>query len=289
MSRKTSRKLTRQTSMAQFTKGLSYGQVENMRSLFALCDKDGDGEISLSELGDIMGQLGVNHTPAEITAMFTQLDVDGSQTISFNEFLGGLRWMQKSRKLSRQSSMRNFVSNVSEEDIANMTALFQDLDVDGDGELSKKELYQVFNELGMKHSKEEFLELFRSLDQNGDGKIGLEEFIGGFRWMSKGVNISAAAAEEEEESEDDDLEKQLQSLAEQNTILQRYLSGVVGRVLAVAESKYKGQEYEDTQSILKALDLDTLFEMEHFIGLITTPKQKDHHAKMSRRLQKLKL
>lgn len=37
----------------------------------------------------------------------------------------------------------------------------------------------------MNHTREEANELFNSLDQNRDGRIGLDEFVAGFRWLSK--------------------------------------------------------------------------------------------------------
>lgn len=56
---------------------------------------------------------------------------------------------------------------------------------------------------------------------------------------------------------------------------------------------------QDVKDILQALDLETLIEMEHFIGCdfhdlphhihsrqITTEKQRDHHLRMQRRLNK---
>lgn len=61
------------------------------------------------ELGEIMKSLGVANSPKELKTMFENLDVgtgvvfcfpflnipDKSQTINFNEFLGGLRWIQR--------------------------------------------------------------------------------------------------------------------------------------------------------------------------------------------------
>jgi len=44
-----------------------------------------------------------------------------------------------------------------------------------------------------------------------------------------------------------------------------------------------------TSAVLKTFEMDTLTEMEVFIGTLTTEKQRDHAVKMSRRLNKLNL
>lgn len=68
----------------------------------------------------------------------------------------------QSRKISRQSSIRDvffqssvsvsphlqFVSQVNENQLEKMKELFNAMDVNGDGELSKQELFQIFTELG---------------------------------------------------------------------------------------------------------------------------------------------
>ena len=47
------------------------------RSAFSLFDKNGDGRISVSELGEIMTALGKQMTKRQLAEMLSQWDIDG--------------------------------------------------------------------------------------------------------------------------------------------------------------------------------------------------------------------
>eukprot|EP00746_Dinoflagellata_sp_MGD_P080391 gnl/MRDRNA2_/MRDRNA2_32096_c0_seq1.p1 gnl/MRDRNA2_/MRDRNA2_32096_c0~~gnl/MRDRNA2_/MRDRNA2_32096_c0_seq1.p1 ORF type:complete len:361 (+),score=77.19 gnl/MRDRNA2_/MRDRNA2_32096_c0_seq1:2-1084(+) len=70
-----------------------------LRSIFSYFDKDGNGSINATELGQVMRELGENPTPNEIDAMMKQADADGNGSIEFNEFLPVI--------LQRSDSMRS--------------------------------------------------------------------------------------------------------------------------------------------------------------------------------------
>ena len=82
--------------------------MAEIKVLFEMCDVDKDGEIEIEELSAVMTKMGLEFTAQQLTVMFNELDrgayhdfllcyssyfVDKSGTISFNEFIGGLRWM----------------------------------------------------------------------------------------------------------------------------------------------------------------------------------------------------
>ncbi len=50
-------------------------------------DKDGDGNISVLELGTVMRSLGMNLTDSEVNDIVAEYDADGSGTIEFEEFI----------------------------------------------------------------------------------------------------------------------------------------------------------------------------------------------------------
>ena len=52
-----------------------------------LFDRDGDGSITVEEIGVVMKSLGQHPTNHELTEMIKEVDIDGSHTIDFNEFL----------------------------------------------------------------------------------------------------------------------------------------------------------------------------------------------------------
>jgi len=74
---------------------LSKEEIEEFREIFNLVDRDGGGEITKDELGELMDTLGIDATPEEIDAMISELDQDGSGSIDFEEFVAVM-----SRKLN---------------------------------------------------------------------------------------------------------------------------------------------------------------------------------------------
>jgi hypothetical protein len=90
---------------------------------------------------------------------------------------------------SRRNEMKNTLRNrVGKLDIA---SAFRTWDVDGDGTLSKSELWTGLDKLGLSLLKPDFVELFASIDLNGNGLIEIDElelFMGKCR-IERGENI----------------------------------------------------------------------------------------------------
>lgn len=62
------------------------GTADELYQAFSLFDKDGSGNISLSELGQVMENLGEKLSPEELQLMIQEADLDGDNEISFTEF-----------------------------------------------------------------------------------------------------------------------------------------------------------------------------------------------------------
>ena len=62
-------------------------QIIEFREAFQAFDKDGNGSITVSELGTVMRSLGQNLSEAEIKEMIDIVDEDKNGTIDFQEFL----------------------------------------------------------------------------------------------------------------------------------------------------------------------------------------------------------
>ncbi|CAG9807577.1 unnamed protein product [Chironomus riparius] len=140
---------------------LTPAQIQSFKDGFALFDKDSNGSISTSELGDVMRTLGQNPTEAELQYMINEVDADGSGSIDFDEFLKMMGGIVKS----------------PEDEEREMWDAFQVFDKNGDGFVSIDELKFVLTNLGERLTDQEMNEILKDADVDGDGKLNFEEFI----------------------------------------------------------------------------------------------------------------
>jgi len=140
---------------------LSEEEIAELKDAFALFDKDGDGTISVGELGTVMRTMGQNPTEEELREMIAEVDTDGNSTIEFDEFIK-LMSTKMSSDVDQDQEMRD---------------AFKVFDRDGSGSISAKELRHVMANLGEKMTDEEIDEMIREADIDGDGEIDYEEFV----------------------------------------------------------------------------------------------------------------
>ena len=133
---------------------LTTEQQAEMREAFALFDKNGDGTITVQELGTVMRQLAQNPSNEELADMINEVDIDGNGTLDFEEFCN----LQ-----ARQMKDKN-----QEQELQERFKLF---DRDGNGLIDRDELATVMRQLGEKLTEEEIDEMIDEADKNGDGTI----------------------------------------------------------------------------------------------------------------------
>ncbi|KAL5007929.1 hypothetical protein ScPMuIL_013510 [Solemya velum] len=138
------------------------GQVnyEEIKDSFSLFDVNGDGTITVAEIGTVLRSLGQNPTEADIELLVNSMDKDGNGTVTFDEFTSIVAKTKKE-------------GDPEEE----LRAAFKIFDKDGDGQISAGELRQVMVTLGEKLTDEEAEEMMQTADTDGDGQINCEEFI----------------------------------------------------------------------------------------------------------------
>ena len=127
---------------------------------FGLFDKDGDGVISMKELGTVMRSLGQNPTEQELQDMINEVDSDGTGTIDFPEFLAFL-----ARKMKDSDTEEELIE------------AFKVFDTDGNELISAAELKQVMESVGEMLDDNEIEEMIKEADLDGDGHINYEEFV----------------------------------------------------------------------------------------------------------------
>nr|XP_009398372.1 PREDICTED: calmodulin isoform X1 [Musa acuminata subsp. malaccensis] len=138
-------------------------QIIEFQEAFCLFDKDGDGCITLEELGTVIKSLGQDPSEEELQEMIREVDSDGNGTIEFGEFLNLM-----ARKVKE--------TNIEEE----LKEAFKVFDKDQNGFISATELLQLRNvmiNLGEKLTDEEVDQMIREADLDGDGQVNYEEFV----------------------------------------------------------------------------------------------------------------
>ena len=117
---------------------LTEEQITEFKEAFAPFNRDGNSTITTHEPSTVMRSLGLNPTEAELQDMIDEVDVDGSGTIDFAEFLSLIA--------------RNLRATSIEEDL---TESFKVLDRDGNGLILEAELRHIMTNLGEKLTDEE--------------------------------------------------------------------------------------------------------------------------------------
>ena len=131
-------------------------EVSNLKEIFQSMDKNGDGHLTLEELGEGMQHAGLDKR--EIASLFKKMDTDKSGLIDYTEFLSSS--IQQKECLKEEK----------------LTEAFKAFDKDGSGKISKEEIYQVLK-ITDPADKRRIDETIKKFDKNGDCEIDLEEFV----------------------------------------------------------------------------------------------------------------
>jgi len=140
------------------TENLSDEVTAEYKEAFSLFDINGDGFITVKELGTVMRSLGKNPTESELQEMTNDLNANG--LIDFALFCTLMN--RKSRPV------------VSDEEIIEAFKVF---DKEGKGFISAAELRHIMTNIGEKLSSDEVDEMLREADVDSEGLISYIEFV----------------------------------------------------------------------------------------------------------------
>ncbi|KAK8663446.1 hypothetical protein V6N13_083265 [Hibiscus sabdariffa] len=145
-----------------------------LKKIFQMFDKNGDGAITKKELNDSLENMGIFIPDTELTQMIERIDVNGDMCIDIDEFSELYQTIMDSKD--------------EEEDMKEAFAVF---DKNGDGYITVEELRSVLESLGLKQGKamEDCRRMIRRVDEDGDGRVNFREF----KQMMKGGGFSAMA------------------------------------------------------------------------------------------------
>ncbi|CAN0525452.1 unnamed protein product, partial [Ectocarpus sp. 8 AP-2014] len=125
-----------------------------------LCDVNGDGSVTKSELKDALWSLGQNPTEEETDHIFRDYDADKTGTLDFNEFK-----LLMTARLTYKNTRAEF------EDA------FRAIDHNKDGKVDITELNRLMVATGFGLTNQELNEIFGFFDRDGSGKVDMAEFL----------------------------------------------------------------------------------------------------------------
>jgi len=113
----------------------------------------------LTELKQIMLQLGQNPSEEDLLEMMRIVDVNGDNEIDFEEFLVMMSLRQEERDTDGE-----------------LMEAFKLFDLDGSGTISRDELKTLMKNLGQALTDSEIDAMIDEVDENLDGEISFDEF-----------------------------------------------------------------------------------------------------------------
>ncbi|KAH7570883.1 hypothetical protein JRO89_XS05G0213400 [Xanthoceras sorbifolium] len=155
----TTESLPRNNNTTTATTATAIPQIHELEQVFKRFDANGDGKISVAELGAIMSSLGYNATEEELQKMMREIDSDGDGFIDLDEFIE-----------------LNTKGVDSKEVLENLKDAFSVYDIDGNGSITAEELFKVLKSLGDECTMAECRKMISGVDSDGDGMINFEEF-----------------------------------------------------------------------------------------------------------------
>ena len=148
---------------------LTHKQIEKMKKEFLLLDADGDGTISVNELGSVLRSMKgkLRASEADIKRALREIDRDGDGTVDLKEYIKHCKNKTNADLVHRALVQR---SNIRKE--------FERFDEDGSGYITQEELLQVIQaRAAVTVTKEQVQRMMADSDDNNDGQINYEEFV----------------------------------------------------------------------------------------------------------------
>ncbi|WOL14330.1 calmodulin-like protein 3 [Canna indica] len=146
-----------------------------LRRVFHMFDRNGDGRITKKELTDSLENLGIYISDADLASVIERIDADGDGCVDVDEFAALYR-----------AIMDGLPGGEEEEE--EMREAFEVFDQNGDGFITVEELRSVLASFGIKQGRttEDCKRMISTVDADGNGMVDFKEF----KQMMKGERLA---------------------------------------------------------------------------------------------------
>jgi calcium-dependent protein kinase len=151
----------KKTALQVIAQRLSEDEISLLRNAFTQLDTNQDGVITFEELHENVSKLRPGDVPEDLRDVMRSLDVNGSMTIEYTEFLAA----SIQEKHYREDSL--------------CWTAFQAFDLDGSGKICRKELSQVLKHTDMAElvGESDIDRILADIDGDDDDEIDFQEFL----------------------------------------------------------------------------------------------------------------
>ncbi|XP_031248350.1 calmodulin-like protein 3 [Pistacia vera] len=152
--------------------GMLHTVSTELRRVFQMFDRNGDGKITKKELSDSLQNLGIFIPDGDLVQMIDKIDTNGDGFVDIDEF----------------GALYQTIMNEKDEE-EDMKEAFNVFDQNGDGYITVDELRSVLASLGLKQGRtlEDCKRMIKKVDVDGDGMVDYAEF----KQMMKGGGFAA--------------------------------------------------------------------------------------------------
>ncbi|TVU29350.1 hypothetical protein EJB05_20913, partial [Eragrostis curvula] len=161
-----------------------------LRRVFELFDRDGDGRITRDELAESLERLGMAAPGDELAAVIARIDADGDGCVDIDEFADLYDAIMHRGGRDGGGDADRGEKEEEDEEEADMREAFNVFDRNGDGFITVDELRAVLASLGMKQGgreQDDCDHMIGQVDRDGDGRVDFAEF----KEMMRGGGLAA--------------------------------------------------------------------------------------------------
>ncbi|CAE8669691.1 unnamed protein product [Polarella glacialis] len=158
--------------------------TDMVKEIFAKYDKDGSGDVSVSELTGALMHLNPNFSREDCAKLFANMDSNKDGGLQYEEFVdwimddaGGHRGAKAAVMLDKRGSVRDNASAVDATRRQKLRNKFARLDKDGNGKLDFLEIYDFLHQRYPGMTIPDLKFLYDCADKSHDGQIDFFELL----------------------------------------------------------------------------------------------------------------